>query len=268
MADQTRKPSTPVRDITEGMLEPRTFYVRKKNVRPMLHALTGTQPNNYQPQGAPGLQDRTDLSGKFARRLAGIRRALTAADAQVIEERKDLTFRHASKFPEFEKDGVTPHPKAGQPTPVYAINPQDGSPVFKKDHAGNDTEERIVLADNYNLADQQAFEKEFKALLDEFIVVQCVGFTDDDFNAFKPAPGQNSPIGKIVDALSDLIRDGETEATPAEQAAALQLRAASLCAEADRILEDIAGGSAVDTGAHAEVEQPVDNDAMPEPTAP
>jgi hypothetical protein len=38
---------------------------------------------------------------------------------------------------------VTPHPKAGEFTPVYALE-ADGSPVFKKDKAGNDTEERLI----------------------------------------------------------------------------------------------------------------------------
>jgi hypothetical protein len=197
-------------------LAPVKFFVRKKTVRPMLHALTGTQPNQFQPGGAPGLQDRTDLSGKFSRRLGAIRRALSAADASIIEDRKDLTLRHAEKFPALDKDGNA-HPKAGQPTPVYALDGM-GNPVFKKDAAGNDTDERIVSPDQYNVADPIAFEREFKAMLEEFIVVECVGFTEDDFNAFKVTPGQNSPIGKIIDPLIDLERGGETEATPEEQA--------------------------------------------------
>src|SRR4051812_39244943 len=90
---------TPAQEAVDAILAPVKFYVRKKSVRPMLHALTGTQPNPYQPQGAPGLQDRTDLSGKFSRRLAGIRRALSRADEDVIEDRKDLTKRHGEQFP-------------------------------------------------------------------------------------------------------------------------------------------------------------------------
>lgn len=214
-------------------LAPVKFFVRKKTVRPMLHALTGTQPNQFQPGGAPGLQDRTDLSGKFSRRLGAIRRALSAADASIIEDRKDLTLRHAEKFPALDKDGNA-HPKAGQPTPVYALDGM-GNPVFKKDAAGNDTDERIVSSDQYNVADPIAFEKEFKAMLEEFIVIECVGFTEDDFNAFKVTPGQNSPIGKIIDPLIDLERGGDTEATPEQQADALDAKAKTLVAEAERI---------------------------------
>ncbi len=220
--------------VTPITLAPTKFFVPKRTVRPMLHALTGTQPNPYQPQGAPGLQDRTDLSGKFSRRLGAIRRALTAADASVIEDRKELTLRHAEVFPALDKDGQ-PHPKAGKPTPVYATHPQTGAPIFKKDDAGNDTDERIVNADQYNLADPNAFEKEFKAMLEEFIVIECVGFTENDFNAFTAAPGQNSPIGKLIDPLMDLERDGPTDATPEQQAAALEAKAKTLVAEAAKI---------------------------------
>jgi hypothetical protein len=76
----TQPPKSPARELADGILAPVKFYVRKKAVRPMLHALTGTQPNPYQPQGSLGMQDRTDLSGKFMRRLSGIRRALSRAD--------------------------------------------------------------------------------------------------------------------------------------------------------------------------------------------
>ncbi len=232
----TKAPSS--QEVQPITLSPVKFFVRKKAVRPMLHALTGTQPNPYQPQGAPGLQDRTDISGKFARRLASIRRALSAADTEIIDDRKALTLQHAAKFPDLEADGVTPHSQAGQPTPVYAVDQQTGAPIFKKDKAGNDTDERVVMLEQYNLADPAAFERDFKAMLDEFIVVECVGFTEDDFNAFKVAPGQNSPIGKIIDPLVDLVRDGETEATPAEQATALGKKAAALLDEAERIMSE------------------------------
>lgn len=216
-------------------LLPVKFFVRKKAVRPMLHALTGTQPNPYQPNGAPGLQDRTDISGKFARRLGGIRRALAAADTEIIEERKTLTMKHAEMFPDFLEDGVTPHPKAGQSTPVYATEADGRTPAYKKDAAGNDTEERLTLHDQYNLRDPHLFEREFKAMLEEFIVVECAGFTEDDWNQFSKAPQQNSPIGKIIDALIDVTRDSGTDATPEEQAAALDAKAKALTAEAEKI---------------------------------
>jgi hypothetical protein len=97
---------SPAQEAADGVtLGPVKFFVRKKSIRPMLHALTGTQPNQFQPHGAPGLQDRTDLSGKFSRRVAGIRRALSRADDDVIEERKELTRRHAEVFPARSKTG-------------------------------------------------------------------------------------------------------------------------------------------------------------------
>jgi hypothetical protein len=140
------------------------------------------------------------------------------------------------------------------------------TPLFKRDHAGNPTDERIVIPDQYNLAEPKKFEVEFKDLLDEFTVVECVGFTDDDFNAFRSTPGQGSPLGKIVDALSDLVRGEPTEATPEEQATALEARAASYLAEAKRIREKDAA-----TGPALVVDEPpavAAEDADEGPTAP
>lgn len=252
------KSASPAQDAVDAVtLTPTIFFVRKKAVRPMVHALTGTQPNPYQPNGALGLQDRTDLSGKFSRRLGAIRRALAKGDNDVIEDRKELTARHAERFPDFEADGVTPHPRAGEPTPVYATDPQTGAPLFKKDKAGNDTDERIIVPDQYNLADPMAFDREFKAMLEEFIAIECVGFTEDDFNGLRATPNQVVPLGKVIDPLSDLLRGEETEATPAEQAAALRAKAESLMAEADRILTedaDVAGPIDSDTVAADEVD--------------
>lgn len=175
---------------------PIKFYVTKRAIRPMLIAIQGAPPSPFQPQGVPGLQDRDDLSGRFARKVGQNRRALAKADEIIVEERKDLVELHAEKYP-------ADHELAGQPTPVYSIK-DDGSPVFKRDAAGNETTERMVRQGEFNVADPDAFRRDFEAMLDEIIVVECPGFTVDDFNKFK------SIAPRIVDPLMDLEVDGPT----------------------------------------------------------
>jgi hypothetical protein len=72
--------------------------------------------------------------------------------------------------------------------------------------------------------------------------------------------------GKVIDMLSDLLRGGETEATPEEQAKALEARAASYIAEAERIRkQDAAPGLALVADEPAVTS---DQDEGPQSTAP
>lgn len=163
------------------------FYLKKMQVRPALQAVME-------------LQKREDISGKFARKVGRVRRALTKADEEINQQRQDLVVAHAEKYP-------AGHEKAGQPTPVYATDPQ-GNPMFKKDEAGNDTDERVVVHDQYNVADPGAFSRDFKELLDEVIVVECPCFKTDEINGFK------SVRGDIVDKIMDLEEGADTTIRP------------------------------------------------------
>ena len=173
-----------------------TFYLKKAYVRPIAQAINQ-------------LQARTDLSGKFARKVGRVRRMIAKADDEIQEQRKDLSIAHAEKYPEG-------HAEAGQPTPVYQVGPQ-GEAIFKKDKAGNDTSERVTLPDQLNIADPVAFQTDYKAMLDELIVVTCPCFTEDEFNFFKGISGH------IVDPLMYLEEGCETTIEPKDFKRGLEL---------------------------------------------
>jgi hypothetical protein len=166
-----------------------TFYLKKSYVRPIAQAVSD-------------LQQRTDLSGKFARKVGRVRRAITKADEEIQAQRQDLVLAHAEKHPEGHAD-------AGKPTPVYATGPA-GEPMFKKDKAGNDTDERIIVPEQYNVADPGAFQVDFKAMLDEVMTLECPCFKEDELNSFKGISG------KIIDALMYLEEGAETTIAPAD----------------------------------------------------
>lgn len=195
---------------------PQKFYIQKKWIQPMLVAMQGSPGNPPYSAATAGLKDRSDVSGKFARKVGQNRRALEKAFEMIGDERQALVKHHAEKFPELEiVDGVErPHPQAGNTTPVYQTD-QQGRPMFKKDKAGNDTDERVSLPDQYNLADPVAFQRDLKQMMEEWTVIECPGFTSDDFNSFKTIEP------RIIDPLMDLEVDAPTTASPAEQIAAL-----------------------------------------------
>lgn len=172
-----------------------TFYLKKSAIRPALVAITQ-------------LQQRDDIPGKLARKLGRIRRALNVADEEIQAQRQDLVAAHAEKYPEG-------HELAGKPTPAYMVN-EKGEPVFKKDKEGNDTEERIVVPDQYNILDPMAFNRDWKEMLEEIIVVACPCFL------VPPDPKDGIPElerfkgikGSIVDPLMDLEEGAETTIAP------------------------------------------------------
>jgi hypothetical protein len=179
MTSVARHPATVRPDQT-------TFFLEKGRVRPILLAIFA-------------LQKRDDLSGKFAKKLGIIRRAIAHADEEVVAQRQDLLEVHA------EKDDL------GKFLPVYAEHP-DGRPIFVKDDKGNDTEERMIVPDQYRLKDRKAYEQAIKDLVKEIIVVECPCFHTKDgvpeLELFK------SVKGEVIDLLLDLEEGADTTKAP------------------------------------------------------
>lgn len=225
---------------------PTIFFVPKGNVAPMLTAITGQPAHRHLPP-VKGLLDRDDSTGKFARTVGRNRRAIELAHKAVQAESDDLLEHHAERYPATHLlDGAAvPHPKAGQPTPVYATQ-ENGAPVFRKDDAGKDTTERVVAAGQFNIADMVAYQKDMREMLSEYIAIECVGFTDEEFDAFRAiAP-------RLVDPLLDIEIGGPANATIAEQADALRAAARRYMDQADA-MEGVRLASSLDA--------PVDDEA-------
>lgn len=249
---------TPAREVAGSISSgPQLFYVQKKHINAMLVALQGAAGNQFTPP-TTGLKDRGDLSGKFARRVGQNRRALERIAEMIGEERQELVKIHAAKYPEvIIVDGEEqPHPKAGEPTPVYQSDPQTGAPIFVQDRAGNPTDERAIVPDQYNVSDPMKFQKDLREMMDEFVVVECVGFTADEFQTFtKIEP-------RLIDPLMDIEVDGPKTATPAKQIDALRKTAAMFAALADRMTK------ALEEPAAAVVEEEEEQAAGEAPSAP
>jgi hypothetical protein len=175
-----------------------TFYLKKSAIRPALVAINQ-------------LQQRDDLPGKMARKVGRIRRALSAADEEIQAQRQDLVVAHAEKYPEG-------HELAGKPTPAYMVN-EKGEPVFKKDAQGNDTEERIVVPDQYNILDPMAFNKDWREMLEEVMVVACPCFLApaDSKEGIPELERFKGIKGAIVDPLLDLEEGADTTIAPEER---------------------------------------------------
>lgn len=178
-----------------------TFYLAKERLAPLNQALAR-------------LMQREDLSGKFARKVALQRRGIREASESLDEERLELIKRHAERFPKFLEDGVTPHPKAGEFKPVYQMqqNPTTGeqTPVYKKDAAGNDTDERVIIPDQYDLVDPVAFTKDWKDALKEIIAVTLPAMKLAELEAFKNIRGD------VMDALLDIEEGAPTTVKPTD----------------------------------------------------
>ncbi len=175
-----------------------TFYLKKSAVTQALVAISQ-------------LQQRDDIPGKMARKIGRIRRSLAAVYEEIQAQRQDLVVAHSEKYPEG-------HELAGSPTPAYMVD-EKGEPKFKKDAQGNDTEERIVIPDQYNILDPMAFNKEWKEMLEEIIIVSCPCFL------VPPDPKDGIPElerfkgikGSIVDPLLDLEEGADTTIPPEEK---------------------------------------------------
>lgn len=172
-----------------------TFFVPKGRVRVLLLAIIA-------------LQKRDDLSGKFAKKLRRMRRAMAAADEEIVEEQNDTL------------EAFTVKDAEGNPVPVYAET-EDGKPVFKKDDKGHDTEERIAVPNRFQLTDAKQYQEVLKAMSKEIVAVECSSFR---------ATGEGVPElelfkavrGEIIDALADLEEGSEVTLTVPEQVEALR----------------------------------------------
>lgn len=164
-----------------------TFYLPKERILSLGQAIAA-------------LQQRDDLSGKFARKTSYQRRHVLAAVEELNEDRLEMVKRHAEKFP-------VGHAKAGEFTPVYAQK-NDGSPLFKTDANGNDTDERVVVQDQYNLVDVAAFNAEWKESMKEVVAIALPAMKVGELEAFSKIRGQ------IMDALVDIEEGAETTKKP------------------------------------------------------
>lgn len=143
------------------------------------------------------LQQRTDLSGKFARKLARMRRTLAPIEAGVVEENQITQERHKRKL----ADGTV--------VPVFQFN-EAGQLVFEKDAQGADTESPVVIPNRFHIVDQAAYDRDMRELAAETIAVECESFTESEFDGFKAIRGD------IIDALADLAEDSEFAQEQAE----------------------------------------------------
>lgn len=165
-----------------------TFYLKKGKLPNLLNCVAR-------------LQQRDDLSGKFARKVALIRRPLAALVDDLNEERQALVKAHAEKYP-------AGHDKAGEFKPVYMEEQGTGKPVFKKDENGNDTDERVVIPDQYALKDPELFTKDVRAMLEEYVAFTCPAFKLSELESFKNIRGE------VMDALLDIEEGADSTAKP------------------------------------------------------
>lgn len=154
------------------------FYLPKGRVTPVL-------------AGIMKLQARTDLSGKFARKVGRIRRKLSAIEETVVGEITDLQEQHKQRGTD------------GAPLPVFKQNAL-GQVVFKKDGSGKDTDEPEILHSQFHPVDQEKYNRELNEANEERIAVDCESFSDQELDAFKAIEGT------IIDAMQDLS-DSESE---------------------------------------------------------
>lgn len=181
-------PREPVRP--QPPLGSTVFYVRKGAIWPLL-------------QGLAQMQGRPDLSGKFARKLGRIRRAVHPIHEAVQEERKSLVMSLAKRYPEG-------HAKAGELIPVYQIGP-DSLPIFRKDpETGEPTTEKEVVLGEYHEKEYGAFGRAWAVEMAKVVTFECPALTVEDLDQFEKIGGQ------IVDALLEVEEDGPTTRAPSE----------------------------------------------------
>lgn len=160
--------------------------------------------------GVQRMQQREDISGKFARKLGRQRRALLKALEDAQAEQDDLLDRHKERYP-------AGHALKGEVVPVYLE--ENGKPVFKKDDAGNDTEERITVPNSHRLIDPAAYERDMREFLREVTVVECPAFlvadpTGRDQNFVPELDVYKAVHGAAFDACMDLEEDAPTTVAP------------------------------------------------------
>lgn len=159
------------------------FYLPKGRVQPIVGAIAE-------------LQKRTDLSGKFARKLARIRRRLTAIEEDVVAEVKVV------------QDRFTKRDADGNALPVFQRNAL-GQLVFEKDGDGNDTDVPVIVPGRVHLTDVDAYQVEISEFEAERLTFDCESFSEGEFDSFKAVRGD------VIDALMDLAEDSDFTKEPA-----------------------------------------------------
>jgi hypothetical protein len=167
----------------------KTFHLPKGRVQPILGALGE-------------LQKRTDLSGKFARKLARIRRKLSSSRRRCCcRGERDSGPLHEARC-------------GGQPLPVFQRNAL-GQVVFEKDGDGKDTDIPQVEPGRVHLTDVAGYQKEMAEFEGERITFDCETLSESEFDTFKAVRGD------VIDALMDLAEDSEFCTEPEASAAAV-----------------------------------------------
>jgi hypothetical protein len=167
----------------------KTFHLPKGRVQPILGALGE-------------LQKRTDLSGKFARKLARIRRKLSSVEGDVVAEANVI------------QDRFTKRDAGDRPLPVFQRNAL-GQVVFEKDGDGKDTDVPQVEPGRVHLTDVAGYQKEMAEFEGERITFDCETLSESEFDSFKAVRGD------VIDALMDLAEDSEFTSGPEASAAAV-----------------------------------------------
>jgi hypothetical protein len=167
----------------------KTFHLPKGRVQPILGALAE-------------LQKRTDLSGKFARKLARIRRKLSSVEGDVVAEANVI------------QDRFTKRDAEGKPLPVFQRNAL-GQVVFETDGDGKDTDIPQVEPGKVHLTDVAGYQKEMAEFEGERITSIAKPLSESEFDTFKAVRGD------VIDALMDLGEDSEFCTEPEASAAAV-----------------------------------------------
>jgi hypothetical protein len=200
MADKPTTHEARVRIATQPK-DVRKFYIKTGRIQVDL-------------AGVQSMQQRDDISGKFARKCSQIARVLRQKLEELMEDEKALQEKHKRKFPEG-------HPRAGEVEPVYAIDEKTGDPVFKKDSAGNDTQEREIVQGAFSYVDPIKYQQERLEMLKEYVVVEvpCFLVVDPDNKDDKFVP-ELDRFGKVKgtawDACADFEDGAPTMTPPAE----------------------------------------------------
>jgi hypothetical protein len=137
--------------------------------------------------------DEEKMSGKQARKIGRISRALQAALTESNQQREDVVTSYRDRYPEG-------HEKAGEFVPVY-----------KKDADGNDTEEVDPTKVRLRPDDIEAFNKDIMELFSEPLIVVCPALLASEIDSIRSLPGN------MIEALFSLEEGAETTIAPEKE---------------------------------------------------
>lgn len=163
------------------------FFLPKERIQPILTSIVA-------------FQQRDDLSGKFARKLARQRRRLAPIEEIIVDETTVIQERHKRRDAE------------GNVIPVLLLNAAH-QVVFEKDPLGRETETPSIVPGRFHPIDQSAYDKEIKEFGAEVVTVEVEPFTEEELDAFKKVRGT------LIDDLIDLLEASPYTRAPGERSA-------------------------------------------------